>query len=292
MNFLQQISVPFNDMIGTIPEEYAGMKHLIALEVQNNRLTGTLPDVFFSAEGFDDVTSKLQVLNVGGNLLHGTVSSDLGNMRTLKGLHLFDNSFVGDFPLGLEKLGSLAFSRVNGNEFTGPLPSALGRLGLLTEVWFHDNRFTGPIPTEVGRLLRCTDFRIHNNLGITGNIPDEIFNMKRLKRLDLYQMDLTGPLSTRVGELVELEQLRVSTNRLTGRIPAEIQNLVRLQLFWSQLNLFVGSIPEVICNDVLKFLQADCGPIGSPAVSCRCCSACCDRDSQPQTCLLTESTSG
>jgi Leucine-rich repeat (LRR) protein len=289
MNLLQQITLPFNLMTGKLPEIYAGMKQLIALEVHGNLLTGTLPDIYFSADGFNGVTSKLQVLNVGDNMLEGTVSSDLGNINTLKGLHLFENDFVGDFPPGLAQLSFLAFTRVHGNRFTGPFPSALGQLGLLTEVWFHKNKFTGTIPSEVGRLLRCTDFRIHANPGITGPIPDEIFNMKRLKRLDLYEMDLNETLSTRVGELVELTQLRVSTNRLTGSIPSEIQKLGSLALFWSHLNLFNGSMPNEICNNrapggKLTGLQTDCNPPDSPGVSCKCCTSCCDRDSK--LCLL------
>jgi hypothetical protein len=268
MNLLQQITLPFNLMTGKLPEIYAEMKQLIALEVHENLLTGTLPDIYFSAEGFNG----LQVLNVGGNMLEGTVSSDLGNLKILKGLHLFENDFVGDFPPGLAQLSFLAFARVQRNRFTGPFPSALGQLEQLTEVWFFENKFTGTIPSEVGRLSRCIDFRIHTNPGITGPIPD-----------------LNETLSTRVGELVELIQLRVSTNRLTGSIPSEIQKLTKLRFFWSHLNLFNGSMPNEICDNRapggdLVGLQTDCNPPDNPGVSCRCCTSCCDRDSK--LCLL------
>jgi hypothetical protein len=149
MTLLDTIILPYNMMTGKIPEVYAGMKQLVKLELHGNILTGILPDIFFSAEGPKSVI----LLNVGDNLLEGTISSDLGNMNRLDSLYLFENDFVGDLPPGLAQLSVLGFIRVHGNRFTGPIPSALGQLGRLFpsfEVWFHENRFTGTIPTEIG----------------------------------------------------------------------------------------------------------------------------------------------
>jgi hypothetical protein len=61
------------------------MNQLRSFEVHYNMLTGTLPEVYWQA-------SALQHLNVGGNfLISGTISTHVGTLNELKGLHLFQN---------------------------------------------------------------------------------------------------------------------------------------------------------------------------------------------------------
>jgi hypothetical protein len=60
------------------------MEQLISLELHYNVLTGTVPDIYWQA-------SALQILNVGSNLLSGTISTQLGIMTQMKGFFLFEN---------------------------------------------------------------------------------------------------------------------------------------------------------------------------------------------------------
>ena len=60
------------------------MEQLISLELHYNVLTGTVPDIYWQA-------SALQLLNVGNNLLSGTISTQLGIMTQMKGFFLFEN---------------------------------------------------------------------------------------------------------------------------------------------------------------------------------------------------------
>jgi hypothetical protein len=60
------------------------MEQLISLELHYNVLTGTVPDIYWQA-------SALQLLNVGSNLLSGTISTQLGIMTQMKGFFLFEN---------------------------------------------------------------------------------------------------------------------------------------------------------------------------------------------------------
>jgi hypothetical protein len=61
------------------------MEQLISLELHYNVLTGTVPDIYWQA-------SALQLLNVGSNLLSGTLSTQLGIMTQMKGFFLFENT--------------------------------------------------------------------------------------------------------------------------------------------------------------------------------------------------------
>lgn len=68
------------------------------------------------------------------------------------------------------------------------------------------------------RLLIHLDLAENSNL--SGNIPDEVYTLTRLKNLYLHNCDLTGTLSEGVADLELLEELFLGNNRLTGTIPS------------------------------------------------------------------------
>ena len=90
-DFLQPIRLASNAFSGTIPEVYGHMRDLIDIELHRNRLTGTIPQTMFTETTFS--TNSLQNLNLGGNMLTGTLSTEVGRLTDLKGLHLFKNLF-------------------------------------------------------------------------------------------------------------------------------------------------------------------------------------------------------
>lgn len=65
-----------------------------------NKLTGTIPDSFWTA------STALFNFNVGDNMMYGTIGTELGLMTDLKGLHLFENEFSGTIPT---EIGNLRF---------------------------------------------------------------------------------------------------------------------------------------------------------------------------------------
>ncbi|MBK9982766.1 MAG: T9SS type A sorting domain-containing protein [Saprospiraceae bacterium] len=82
-----------------------------------------------------------------------------------------------------------------------------------------------------------------NNL--TGEIPNEIGNLKELNRLELNVNQLSGEIPKEIGNLTNLTWLRLSQNRLQGRIPIELSNVNNLSRFFQlQNNLLTGCIPD------------------------------------------------
>lgn len=70
-------------------------------------------------------------------------------------------------------------------------------------------------------------YRDRNNL--TGDIPDEMFNLKNLLLLDLDNNKLSGPISNRFGELQELRFLTIGNNNFDQQaLPDGISNLDKL----------------------------------------------------------------
>jgi len=85
-----------------------------------------------------------------------------------------------------------------------------------------------------------------NNL--TGILPNEISNLKKLKKIILFNNKLTGTIPNSIGELNNLVTLDIAFNLLTGSIPPEIGNLkelIWLELFSNQLS---GEIPPELGN--------------------------------------------
>jgi hypothetical protein len=129
------------------------------------------------------------------------------------------------------------------------------------------------------------DIRLHST-GISGTIPDELWNLSNLWRLDLYGSRLTGTLSTHMANMSNLDFLRINDNEFTGTIPTEIALMTDLRKVWLEGNSFIGEIPPALCAlrgaRGLEEVVADCLPsaaTGFPAVTCDCCDLCCDNES-------------
>ena len=135
LRFLQYLALNGNCLYGTIPPEFGKMPNLLSLELHGNGLSGELPSEMYDA-------SKIQLLNVamqyqyafqcqmsngtlvntlyerGGVVgegqervfnagLSGKVLGPAVNKWTsMKGLHLFDNSFYGNMT---DNLGDLKY---------------------------------------------------------------------------------------------------------------------------------------------------------------------------------------
>jgi hypothetical protein len=152
----------------------------------------------------------------------------------------------------------------------------------LNEFWIHGNPIKGTIPTELGKLSNhLMDLRLYETQ-LEGSIPDEIWELTDLWRLDLYQSNFTGTLSSKISNLQSLSVFRISDNRFSGTLPDELASLNGLQTLWLARNNFIGSVPTGLCEykgpDGLDFMEADCLPdplTGAASVTCECCDSCC-----------------
>ncbi|CAM6109723.1 unnamed protein product [Calypogeia fissa] len=91
---LMNLSLAGTNMVGTIPENIAGIVSLLSLNLSHNKLDGRLP---------------LQI----------------GNLNKLQMLDLSRNNLSGQLPANMENMTSLSNFNVSYNNFSGPLPSGL-----------------------------------------------------------------------------------------------------------------------------------------------------------------------
>ena len=81
-----------------------------------------------------------------------------------------------------------------------------------------------------------------NNL--TGILPKEISNLKKLEILNLSLNNLKGNFPKELLSLVELKEISLEMNNFKNQIPAAISQLQRLEILSLYNNAFTGVIPE------------------------------------------------
>jgi hypothetical protein len=146
---------------GTLP----GLEGLRDLDVQANRLKGTLPG------GWGGLTG-LRTLYARRNRLTGSIPESWGNLTGLQALHLDSNQLTGTLPASLGGVKALQNLLLGENSLKGPLPASWGNLtGLLLLDLAKNTQLTGTLPASWGSMTVLMHLALSNATGITGTIP-------------------------------------------------------------------------------------------------------------------------
>ncbi|GMI91130.1 hypothetical protein like AT5G43020 [Hibiscus trionum] len=111
--------------------------------------------------------AQLRVLSLQNNSLTGPIP-DLSGLVNLKTLFLNHNFFTGSFPLSLLSLHRIRTLDLSYNNLTGPIPTSLASLHRLFYLRLDLNRLNGTIPPLNQSSLKT--FNISGN-NLTGAIP-------------------------------------------------------------------------------------------------------------------------
>jgi len=334
LRFLQYLALNGNCLFGKIPSEFGVMPNLLSLELHGNGLSGSVPTELYDA-------TKLQLLNVAmqfeysgkclrkdGSLvstlyargdpangynwgLEGKVlGQNVSRWKSMKGLHLFDNSISGKIGDEIGDLKYLVFLRAHNNRIGGMIPGSITKLTKLREVYIGKNEIYSDLPPDIGDMEDLEDLRVFEN-EMFGRIPDSLYRLKKLKKLWLqdtlyceetenddnttgWECDMSpdqgfqGSIWSDVGNLKKLSYLIINNNPLTGTLPSEIGQCENLSVLHMHETKIVGTVPEEVCLLRDKLLNsdtgngifyADCRPNNrteEPFIKCGCCSDCCD----------------
>ncbi len=105
----------------------------------------------------------------------------------------------------------------------------------------HNNWLAGPVNTWFGVTVesgRVTQLDLGTN-NLTGNVPEELYNLTALNYLHLGSNQLSGEISTSIAKMTSLSQLILWYNQLSGSIPNEI-NQTSIQYLFLNDNQFTG----------------------------------------------------
>ncbi|MBA0780025.1 hypothetical protein Gotri_004172 [Gossypium trilobum] len=223
-----------NRFYGPIKHLENNFPKLDVLDIASNIFSGQLSIEFFQA------THKLRSHKINGNNLEGQLPRSLANCKKLEVLDLGKNMIHGTFPYWLVKLPLLKVLILRSNRFYGSIKffedgNAFPMLHILDLAY---NNFSGE---KILTLLTCLDL---SNNNFHGRILEEVQDLKSLHVLNLSYNGLFGPIPSALGSLTELESLDLSRNSFSGKIPPQLTSLTFLAVLNLSYNQLDGRIPE------------------------------------------------
>lgn len=221
-------------------------------------------------QGTTDVSSELNILNdffssTGGNLwtnkdgwdistdycnnFHGVECDDVGRVTSLD---LSNNNLKGTVPQSIFQLQFLRKLVLSGNPVQLTF-EGIASAEKLIELHLDSTNLDSLSGISNSINLQVLDVA-DNNIG--GTVPDEIYRISTLKKINLGHNSFSGQLKDIISGLKSLESLVLYHNQFTGRIPAEIGDLINLEVLNLAENNFDGTIPAEL-NELtnLKFLS-------------------------------------
>ncbi|XP_031105379.1 tyrosine-sulfated glycopeptide receptor 1 [Ipomoea triloba] len=235
--------LPSRDLVGSISPAVANLTSLSQLNLSNNRLSGSLPDVFFSA------LNSLQVIDLSYNRLTGEVASDERLPSSIHAVNLSSNHFNGTIQSSFfQPATSLASLNFSNNSFHGGIPSLCSISPVIMALDFSFNDLEGHIPHGFGECSRMVILRAGFNKNISGPIPNDIYSVITLQELSLPGNKLSGSIAGNITRLISLRSLALYGNELTGRIPEDIGRLSSLEQLQLHINSLNGTVPPSLMN--------------------------------------------
>ena len=167
------LSLPDNNLVGTLPAELGSLTNLTTLDLSDNRLSGEIPDLraLVSLSTLDlrdnrlnekipdlSLLTSLTALDLGGNSLSGPIPDSLGALTGLRSLSLRANDLTGTIPSELGDLYQLDLLYLDGNQLSGPIPDSLGSLLQLDVARFAGNAFGGCVPKGLRHLVTAPEY--------------------------------------------------------------------------------------------------------------------------------------
>ncbi|KAK8468840.1 hypothetical protein PHAVU_006G133400 [Phaseolus vulgaris] len=113
----------------------------------------------------------------------------------------------------------------------------------ITSISLASMDLSGQLTSDIGLLSELLILDLSYNRNLTGPLPSNIGNLRKLRNLLLISCGFTGPIPATIGNLERLVFLSLNSNRFSGPIPAAIGNLSNL--YWLDLaeNQLEGPIP-------------------------------------------------
>ncbi|KAL7126909.1 hypothetical protein ABFS83_14G218300 [Erythranthe nasuta] len=202
---------------------------------------------------------SLAYLNLGNNMLSGSIPNSIGFLRGLRYLNLYNNTISGQIPFAMHHCTSLIKIDLANNDIDGSLPTWMGtRLPNLRILVLDANQLRGNISSEICHLnsLQILDL---SDSKFSGIIPRCVHNFTAMatKRSDLF-IFTSGALLESASVITKGREFRYDTilglvtnidlskNNLSGDIPNELMSLVELRSLNLSGNHFTGLIPQTI----------------------------------------------
>ena len=136
---------------GTIADGVGHWEDLRLLYLNQNFFTGSVPRTIFSPAH----KSQLEIIDLGGNWLSGSIPNEIGDLSSLKRLALYENWISGTIPPFIANCKKLDTLYLDSNDLSGTIPRMLvTELTQLQDLRLRSNHLKGRIPEEIGTNLQ------------------------------------------------------------------------------------------------------------------------------------------
>ncbi|XP_065855226.1 LRR receptor-like serine/threonine-protein kinase RPK2 [Euphorbia lathyris] len=208
------------NLVGKLLPVIARLTELRVLSLPFNGFRGEIPAEIWGME-------KLEVLDLEGNLVTGSLPISFAGLRRLRVLNLGFNSMEGEIPNSLSHCTNLDILNLAGNRINGTIPAFIGGF---RGVYLSLNQLGGAVPSEIGENCEKLEHLDLSGNFFVGGIPSSLSNCGRLRTLLLYSNLFEEVIPPNFGMLGKLEVLDVSRNSLSGSIPRELGNCSALSV--------------------------------------------------------------
>ncbi|KFK33432.1 hypothetical protein AALP_AA5G012700 [Arabis alpina] len=214
--------------------------NITKLELVNKKLSGKLSE---SVKNLN----QIQVLNLSHNFIKSQIPLSIFTLSNLQILDLSNNDLYGEIPQTLN-LPSLQSLDLSDNGLNGSLPSHICHNSSKIKVLrLAVNYFAGEFTSGFGKCLLLEHLCLGMNK-ITGNIPEDLFSLKKLNLLGIQENHLSGLLSSKISNLSSLVRFDLSNNRFFGELPNVFDKMLELKYLLAQSNRFTGGIPRTLAS--------------------------------------------
>ncbi|CAN4123687.1 unnamed protein product [Withania somnifera] len=114
--------------------------------------------------GVQCLEGKVQILDLHGHSLKGTLVPELGNLTHLRSIVLSENKFFGVIPKEFGRLPRLEVLDLTDNNLSGRIPAEIGDLPSLRSLLICNNNLEGSIPFEIGKLHLLSELQFDETL--------------------------------------------------------------------------------------------------------------------------------
>ncbi|XP_058762508.1 probable LRR receptor-like serine/threonine-protein kinase At3g47570 [Vicia villosa] len=259
---LQIFEIAGNYFSGPFVTSIINATSIITFEISTNYLVGQVPslgrlkdlqNLNLEQNNLGNLSTELELLFLGGNMISGQIPADLGCLVGLILLTMELNHFEGNIPTTFGSFQKMQQLSLSGNKLSGDIPSSIGNLSQLYLLTLNLNMLEGNIPLSLGNCQKLQLLDLSENK-LIGTIPLEVFNLVSLTNLlDLSHNSFNGSLSREVSMLKNIGSINFSYNHLSGEIPISIGECTTLEYLDLQGNSFNGTIPSSLAS--LKGLQ-------------------------------------
>lgn len=204
---------------------------VLALYLQNNNLTGTLPAEFGSFSG-------MTYIDLSSNKLEGSIPESIGQCTELRELYFGNNKLTGNIPTSLSQCSKLRVLSLASNQFSINFPDAIISLTGLESLDLSSNQFNGPVPSGISQLTNLLFLDISRN-NLSGSMPS-IKDLDLLSECHLSYNYLTGDIADFFDYKTNMYYFTISGNQFSGHVSESYFESGKLQYFDLQENKFTS----------------------------------------------------